>query len=281
MKYLLKSVIFGICLCQSAFASGGFFGDGPVQVSHANSFTDPAVVPANNNPSDIQLSNTILSSGVKRGVLVGELTTIDPDSSVFTYSFVGGSGSNDNDLFFIANNGLYARDLSNMSVGSYFVRIKAEDNEFGRFDKSFNITISENLTAISTTGTTTEAIITGVLMINGVVVENGSVAELTDKIDISMSISFDSGDVGQLVDILVVATLNGQNFMLTPTGWVLWNGMLSDLEAKETITAPTIASVDVVSELTNLSGDFAVFAGYRNSSGAAFYNSIPITFTVE
>ena len=91
-------------------------------------------------PNDITLSGTTVNKTALIGTLIGTLTTIDPTpGDTFTYSLIGGPGSEDNGYFVINGDRLEIdRDLSGL-VGPLSIRIRSADAANEWTEKFFSI----------------------------------------------------------------------------------------------------------------------------------------------
>ncbi|GJQ35093.1 MAG: hypothetical protein JETCAE01_11030 [Anaerolineaceae bacterium] len=96
---------------------------------------------ANDAPTDITLSNSLIDEGLPVGSLVGTLSTTDPDTGdTFTYSFCGGA----DDAFFQFN----GSDLETAALldadaqSSFTICIRSTDAGGASFDEVFVITIN-------------------------------------------------------------------------------------------------------------------------------------------
>jgi PKD repeat protein len=110
----------------------------------ALSFTQPfsiSIVNVNEPPTSITLTGSGVKSPGTAGVPVGTFTTIDADSnSTFTYSFVTGDGSINNDLFEIVDNQL--RTKNTIPAGdSLSIRVNSSDGQYS-FAQKFTIYIT-------------------------------------------------------------------------------------------------------------------------------------------
>ena len=85
----------------------------------------------NDQPTDILLSNTLISENQPSGVpvLVGRFTTVDADDSdTYTYTFAAGSGSQDNNKWQITGDGLFTNiDLDFESQPIHRIRVRSTD----------------------------------------------------------------------------------------------------------------------------------------------------------
>lgn len=84
------------------------------------------VLNVNEAPSSILLSNNLISQATGAGILVGLLSTSDPDAGdTFTYTLVAGTGSANNGSFVVQGNSL--KTASALAAGTYNVRIRSTD----------------------------------------------------------------------------------------------------------------------------------------------------------
>jgi autotransporter-associated beta strand protein len=96
------------------------------------------------NPTDITLSQNTVSRTAVEGSIVATLSTSDPTpGDSFTYTLVGGTGSNDNGDFSIANNQLVIeRQLDESETGnSLSIRIRTTDAAGNFFEKPLTLTV--------------------------------------------------------------------------------------------------------------------------------------------
>ena len=102
------------------------------------------VVNANENPSDITISSTVLPENAGPNATVGTLNTLDVDASdTFTYQLIAGVGDSDNAAFNISGNQLRATnsfDYENQS--SYSVRLRSTDQGGLFTEKVFVISVT-------------------------------------------------------------------------------------------------------------------------------------------
>jgi hypothetical protein len=142
--------------------NGGTAGGGVNTVTRTFTVT---VLPVNDNPTDINLSNNTIpeiaaGTAIPAHVLVGQLSSIDPDNPLagdtFTYTLVSGTGSNDNLKFSIFNNQLFAEGPIDFDTQpDYTIRVRSTDSGAPNlsFDKVLTIhstNVNEPATGIST-----------------------------------------------------------------------------------------------------------------------------------
>jgi subtilisin-like proprotein convertase family protein len=98
----------------------------------------------NEAPGAIVLSNTTIAENGVPPVLVGLLSTTDPDAGdAASFSFIAGVGSGDNSLFRITGNRLESSVSLNFETrNSYTVRIQAKDQEGLSVEAPFVITVT-------------------------------------------------------------------------------------------------------------------------------------------
>ncbi len=105
-----------------------------------------ATVPnENNSPTDLVLLGIFVEENLSLDSLVGTLTATDPDvGDTFTYSLVGGLGSDDNAAFTVVGDQLRTAVTFDYEARSnYTIRVKVTDSGSETFEKVFAITISD------------------------------------------------------------------------------------------------------------------------------------------
>jgi VCBS repeat-containing protein len=128
--------IYSICIRVTD--SGGLTFDKPFTI---------VVTDVNEAPTDIQLSNQSVPEDQIATTLVGTLSATDPDSGqTFTYTLVGGTGSDDNSSFQIpaGTNQLETNQSFDFETkSSYSIRIRVTDSGTPNlsFEKVFTISI--------------------------------------------------------------------------------------------------------------------------------------------
>ena len=102
------------------------------------------VTNVNEVPTDLALAPAAIQENSALGTVVGSLTTQDPDvGDTFIYSFVTGSGSQDNNKFTLVSGALQANAAFDFeSANSYSVRIKSADAGGLSIEKAFTILIT-------------------------------------------------------------------------------------------------------------------------------------------
>ena len=113
------------------------------------------ITPANEAPTDIDLTSTTVARNAMPNRRVGLLSTTDPDTvntvNTFTYTLVDGDGAADNDAFVIDGSSLKINNTPAAGSPSYNIRIQVSDGEYN-FVKAFVITVGgDNPFPIDTT----------------------------------------------------------------------------------------------------------------------------------
>ncbi len=105
------------------------------------------VMNVNEAPTDMALSNVTVPQNQPTGLIIGTLTSTDPDAGdSFTYALVSGSGSDDNGLFRInAAQVLTAATFSLAGRTSYSIRIRTTDAGGLSFEKALSISVIDTV----------------------------------------------------------------------------------------------------------------------------------------
>jgi len=104
-----------------------------------------SITNANDQPSDIALSNSDVDENQPAGTDVGTLSTTDQDSGdTFTYTLVSGTGDSDNNSFQISGSTLETAAALNFEDGAArSVRVETDDGNGGTSQKQFTITVND------------------------------------------------------------------------------------------------------------------------------------------
>jgi gliding motility-associated-like protein len=104
-----------------------------------------SIIDSNDIPSDIILSNNVVSENLTTSSFIGLLNTVDPDApGGFVYSLVNGVGSNDNLNFRVSNDSLYGSVIFNYETKKLFnIRMRTTDAGNLFFEKTFVININD------------------------------------------------------------------------------------------------------------------------------------------
>ncbi|WP_452610319.1 Ig-like domain-containing protein [Roseivirga echinicomitans] len=96
-------------------------------------------------PTDIALDPSAIDENNALSAEVGTLNTTDGDATdTHTYRLIAGVGDTDNGRFMVAGNKIFAGAVFNHEIKeSYNIRLLTEDNNGGRFEKAFTITIND------------------------------------------------------------------------------------------------------------------------------------------
>lgn len=114
----------------------------------------------NTAPTDLALSPASVDENKAIGSTVGTLSTTDIDTDdTFTYEFVSGTGSTDNDRFTLSGNTIKTSEVFNFETkSSYSVRIKTTDAGGLSYEKSITISVLDVNEAPSNLASTQVAI---------------------------------------------------------------------------------------------------------------------------
>ncbi len=100
----------------------------------------------NDAPTSIELSNNVVGENMPAGTKVGDLSTIDEDNTdTHTYQLAEGVNDDDNVFFQISGHELLTKGpLDYETTGLINVRIESKDENGGKIQRSFQITIKDN-----------------------------------------------------------------------------------------------------------------------------------------
>lgn len=103
-----------------------------------------SVIDANDNPTQISISNAMVTENLSVNAIVGLLNTTDQDSAdTHTYSFLN-QGANNNDKFLISGNELRTNGSFDFETkSSYLVNIQTNDGRGGTFTRQLLIQIKD------------------------------------------------------------------------------------------------------------------------------------------
>ncbi|MDV2998799.1 MAG: hypothetical protein N5P05_000405 [Chroococcopsis gigantea SAG 12.99] len=99
----------------------------------------------NETPTNITLSPDRVDENVSIGTVVGNFTTSDPDAGdTFTYTLIGGTGSDDNSAFTLDGGVLKVNAPLNFEAKSlYTIRVRTTDRGGLFFDKALTVNIND------------------------------------------------------------------------------------------------------------------------------------------
>ncbi len=103
-----------------------------------------SILNTNDAPTNILLSNNVITENRVAGSVVGLLSTIDEDANTFNYQFAN-IGTNDNSSFLLNGNQLKLNGALNYEVKQiYQVQIQTNDGNGGSFTKQFLINVTDS-----------------------------------------------------------------------------------------------------------------------------------------
>jgi hypothetical protein len=102
-----------------------------------------SAINANDNPSELNLSDTTLAENNDIGDFIGLLSSIDQDvNDIHTYSLITGTGDTDNSSFFINQDSLFTVvEFDFETQNSYSIRLQTNDGNGGVLEKNFSIEV--------------------------------------------------------------------------------------------------------------------------------------------
>jgi hypothetical protein len=102
--------------------------------------------PPNSAPTDIQLSSLNINEQSPIDTVVGTLSSVDVDpEDTFTYSLVGGTGSDNNTSFDISSGNLLIAKESfvHATKSSYAIRVRSTDQDNATYEEEFTIQVQQ------------------------------------------------------------------------------------------------------------------------------------------
>lgn len=104
----------------------------------------------------------------------------------------------------------------------------------------------------------------------------------SEVLAITARIEVDPLDVGSSGNIYCIIVFQGSYYAMNSSGsYQAWNGDPSSLPAMQATTFGSIENISVAEQLTQTSGDFAIYLAYDTNDGVLRYNSAPIRFSVN
>jgi len=104
----------------------------------------------------------------------------------------------------------------------------------------------------------------------------------SEVLAITARIEVDPADVGSNGNIYCVIVYQGVFYAMNGGGgYQAWDGDPASLPALETTTFGSIENISVAEQLTQTSGEFAIYIAYDTNDGVLRYNSAPIQFNVD
>jgi hypothetical protein len=254
------------------------------------SFESPFTITINNVneiPTAIALSASSINENVAANSVVGNFSTIDPDTgNTFTYSLVAGTGSTDNAAFSIVGNQLRINNSPDFETkSSYSIRVRTTDQGGLTFESPFTITVNDlaeqniiNGTANSDIlkGTAQDDIITGFkkadLIITGAGRDSIVYTSLNDGIDLisDFSVGNDKIVLTSLLDSIISGGYNGTNAIAD--GYVQVRSLLGNINLifSVDIDADGIGNSKSFQSLTTVTGFDLTLSRLNNPSNFVF-----------
>jgi len=142
-----------VCTTTFTFGAAGFTGTGGTPITGVTVNKTTTLTSANNNPTNITLSNNKITEASSFNTLIGQFTATDPDAGdTFTFAFAP-PNSNSSNKFRIRpqifnNDELAVQSLVAVPPGFYDITVSVTDSYGGTFTKDFTIEVVDaNLSA--------------------------------------------------------------------------------------------------------------------------------------
>ncbi|MDZ8184151.1 MAG: SBBP repeat-containing protein [Nostoc sp. ChiSLP02] len=221
-----------------------------------------AIKNVNEAPVNLTLSATIVNENVAAGTIIGDFTTIDPDTgNTFTYKLISGTGDTDNDAFIIDGNTLKIKNSPNFETKSiYNLRVRTTDNGGLSFEQPLTIAIkdvNEAPTGLTLTATSVnENVPAGTNVGKFITTDPDTGNTFTYKL---VSGTNDADNDAFIIDGNTLKIKNSPNFQTKSTYNLRVrttdNGGLS-LEQPLTVTVNSMANIDPIEQAYNAIGAF-------------------------
>ncbi len=143
------------------------------------------------------------------------------------------------------------------------------------------ISINAEISGMSSNGAETAAKFSGsVVSTDGS--NSGTTFSASEVLAITARIEVDPADVGSSGSIYCIIVYQGGYYAMNATGgYQPWNGDPDSLPAMSTTTLGSIENISVAEQLTQTTGDFAIYIAYATNDGVLHFNSAPIQFSVN
>ncbi|MBL4581433.1 MAG: hypothetical protein JKY29_06405 [Gammaproteobacteria bacterium] len=141
--------------------------------------------------------------------------------------------------------------------------------------------INTDISGLSSIGAATTAIFSGSVISTDRSNSSGTFAS-SEVLAITARIEVDPTDIGSSGNIYCVIVYQGAYYAMNSSGsYQAWNGNPASLPALDTRTFGSIENISVAEQLTQVSGEFAIYIAYDTNDGVLRYNSVPIQFNVN
>lgn len=143
------------------------------------------------------------------------------------------------------------------------------------------LSINTDIAGLSSAGSATTAKFSGsVVSTDGS--NNSGTFNSSEVLAITARIEVDPADVGNSGNIYCVIVYQGAYYAMNDGGgYQAWNGDPASLPALEATTFGSIENISIAEQLTQTSGEFAIYIAYDTNDGVLRYNSAPIQFSVD
>lgn len=143
------------------------------------------------------------------------------------------------------------------------------------------LSINSDIAGLSSSGAATLAKFSG-SVVNADGGSSDTFFSSSDVLAITARIDVDPADVGSSGNIYCVIVYQGAYYALNANGsYQAWNGDPGALPAMEATSLGSIENISVANQLTQATGEFAIYLAYDTNDGVLRYNSAPIQFSVN
>jgi cytochrome c peroxidase len=143
------------------------------------------------------------------------------------------------------------------------------------------LSIDTDIAGLSSQGAVTQARFSGSVMSTDGSNSSGTFSS-SEVLAIIARIEVDPADVGISGNIYCVIVYQGAYYAINGSrGYQAWNGDPASLPALEATVLGSIENISIAEQLTQASGEFAIYIAYDTNDGVLRYNSVPIQFSVN
>lgn len=153
-------------------------------------------------------------------------------------------------------------------------------NETETSAPNINTDINSDIAGLSSGGSGTTATFSG-SVVNADGSNSSGTFNSSEVLAITARILVDPADVGDSGNIYCVIIYQGMYYAMNGNdGYQAWNGDPASLPTLDATTFGSIENISIAEELTQTTGEFAIYIAYDTNDGVLRYNSAPIQFSV-
>ena len=143
------------------------------------------------------------------------------------------------------------------------------------------LSINTDIAGLSSQGAVTQARFSGSVFSTDGSNSSGTFSS-SEVLAITARIEVDPADVGNSGNIYCVIVYQGAYYAINGSGdYQAWNGDPASLPSLEAKVFGSIENISIAEQLTQASGEFAIYIAYDTNDGVLRYNSAPIQFSVN